>query len=144
MYHWAYPRQRHFTRVLRNSLVNNTRSDILALNPRSVTPPRLAPRGTCHARTVLQLLSCVKRIGCDPIPFKFAEAFTLGRANLPGMADLAMSSLDGESGRPVSQGEGRGNPTGQTAGGSFLLGTFLWTSKEKYLAIRAKPKVERI
>jgi hypothetical protein len=28
---------------------------------------------------------------------------------------------------------------GQAFGSAFLLGTFLWRSKEKYLAVRAKP-----
>jgi hypothetical protein len=33
-----------------------------------------------------------------------------------------------------------GNPrSGQASGIAFLLGTFLWRSKEKYLAVRAKP-----
>ncbi len=36
---------------------------------------------------------------------KFAEAFAFGRENPTGMSDLVMSSLDGESGRPVGKGE---------------------------------------
>ena len=37
------------------------------------------------------------------IPLKFAEAFAFGRENPTWMSDLVMSSLDGESGRPVGK-----------------------------------------
>ncbi len=69
--------------------------------------------------------------GVDSLPVKFAEAFGFGRENPTGTSDLVMSSPDGESGRPVGKGECLGNPKGKLVGVSFLLVTFLWTSKEK-------------
>ena len=62
---------------------------------------------------------------------KFAEAFGFGRENPTGTSDLVLSSPDGESGRPVGKAECLGNPKGKLVGVSFLLVTFLWTSKEK-------------
>ena len=62
---------------------------------------------------------------------KFAEAFGFGRENSTGTSNLVLSSPDGESGRPVGKAEGLGDPKGKLVGVSFLLVTFLWTSKEK-------------
>ena len=47
---------------------------------------------------------------------KFAEAFGFGRENPTGTSDLALSSLDGESRRPVGKGECLGNPKGKLVG----------------------------
>jgi hypothetical protein len=60
---------------------------------------------------------------------KFAEAFGFGRANRAGAPDLALSSPDGESRRPVGKGEGRGNPKGKLAWACFL-GYVFCTSKK--------------
>jgi hypothetical protein len=62
---------------------------------------------------------------------KFAEAFGFGRANPTRMSDLALSSPDGESRRPVGKGECRGNPKGKLAVGGVLLVTFLSLLTEK-------------
>jgi len=62
---------------------------------------------------------------------KFAEVFGFGRANRAWTPDLALSSPDGESRRPVGKGDGRGNPKGKLAVGGFLLVTFLQLLEEK-------------
>ena len=41
--------------------------------------------------------------GSGSFPVKFAEPFDFGRENPTGMLDLALSSLDGESRRPVGK-----------------------------------------
>ena len=65
-------------------------------------------------------------------PFRLAEVFGFGRANRAWTPDLALSSPDGESGRPVGKGEDRGNPEGANwPWVPFLLVTFLWAGKEK-------------
>jgi hypothetical protein len=64
-------------------------------------------------------------------PLKFAEAFSFDRGNPTWTLDLALSSPDGESRRPVGKAERLGHPKGKLVGVSFLLVTFLWTSKEK-------------
>ena len=60
--------------------------------------------------------------GDGPFPVKFAEAFGFGRENPTGTSDLVLSSPDGESGRPVGKGEGRGDPKGKLAVGAFSFG----------------------
>jgi hypothetical protein len=62
---------------------------------------------------------------------KFAEAFAFGRENRAWTPDLVLSSPDGESGRPVGKGEGRGDPEGANWPGGVLLVTFLSLLKEK-------------
>ena len=57
-------------------------------------------------------------------PFRLAEVFGFGRANRTGTSDLALSSPDGESRRPVGKDECRGNPKGKPAGGAFSFGYF--------------------
>ena len=70
--------------------------------------------------------------GDGPFPVKFAEAFGFGRENPTGTSDLVLSSPDGESGRPVGKGEGRGAPEGANWpwGGVFLV-SFLSLLTEK-------------
>jgi hypothetical protein len=58
------------------------------------------------------------------LPVKFAEPFDFGRENPTGTSDLALSSPDGESRRPVGKDECRGNPKGKPAGGAFSFGYF--------------------
>ena len=55
---------------------------------------------------------------------KFAEVFAFGRENSTGTSNLVMSSLDGESGRPVGKDECLGDPQGQTGRGVFSFGYF--------------------
>jgi hypothetical protein len=62
---------------------------------------------------------------------KFAEVFGFGRANRARTPDLALSSPDGESRRPVGKDECRGDPKGKLAVGGILLVTFLSLLKEK-------------
>ena len=64
-------------------------------------------------------------------PAKFAEVVGFGRIDPTRTSDLVRWSPDGGSGRPVGKGECRGNPKGKLIGVSFLLLTFLWTSKDK-------------
>ena len=58
--------------------------------------------------------------GRGTLPTKFAEPFGFGRANPTGKSDLVMSSLDGESGRPVGKGECLGDPKGKLVGAAFF------------------------
>ena len=51
---------------------------------------------------------------------KFAEVFGFGRENSTGTSNLVMSSLDGESGRPVGKGECLGDPKGKRVGAAFF------------------------
>jgi len=53
---------------------------------------------------------------------KFAESFSFGRENPTWTSDLVLSSLDGESRRPVGKVEWRGNP----AGANWLGCLFFW------------------
>ena len=62
---------------------------------------------------------------------KFAEAFGFGRENPTGTSDLVMSSLDGESGRPVGKAECLGYPQGQTDWGVFSFGYFSLDKQRK-------------
>ena len=57
-------------------------------------------------------------------PFRLAEVFGFGRANRAWTPDLALSSPDGESRRPVGKDECLGNPKGKPAGGAFSFGYF--------------------
>ena len=58
--------------------------------------------------------------GSNPLPVKLAEVFGFGRENPTGMSDLALSSPDGESKRPVGKGECLGNPKGKLVGAAFF------------------------
>ena len=62
--------------------------------------------------------------GDGSFPVKFAEVFAFGRANRAWTPDLALSSPDGESRRPVGKGEGRGDPKGKLAVGRRSFGYF--------------------
>jgi len=84
-----------------------------------------------HSRITLCFIRATLPDGSNIIPVKFAEVFGFGRENPTGTSDLVLSSPDGESGRPVGKAEYLGNPQGKLVGVSFLLVTFLWTSKEK-------------
>ena len=57
-------------------------------------------------------------------PLRLAEVFGFGRANRTGTPDLALRSPDGDSRRPVSKDECRGNPKGKPAGGALSFGYF--------------------
>jgi len=89
-------------------------------------------RLTVHGQSPLPVkLSSASLTGGDSLPVKFAEPFGFGRENPTWTSDLALSSPDGESRRRVGKVEWRGDPQGKLVGVSFLLVTFLWTSKEK-------------
>ncbi len=75
--------------------------------------------------------SGLRRLTGDTLSVKFAEPFDFGRENPTRTSDLALSSPDGESRRPVGKGECLGNPKGKLVGVPFLLVTFLWACKEK-------------
>jgi len=79
-------------------------------------------------------LSCIDRAtlpdGRNILPVKLAEAFGFGRENPTGMSDLALSSPDGESKRPVGKGECLGNPKGKLVGAAFFWLLFFGQSKK--------------
>jgi hypothetical protein len=54
--------------------------------------------------------------GKNILPVKFAEAFDFGRENPTWTSDLALSSPDGESRRPVGKVECLGDPKGKLFG----------------------------
>jgi len=54
------------------------------------------------------------------LPVKFAEPFGFGRENSTWMSNLALSSPDGESRRPVGKVEWRGDPKGKLVGAAFF------------------------
>ena len=62
---------------------------------------------------------------------RLAEDFGFGRENPTGTSDLALSSPDGESRRPVGKDECRGDPKGKPAGGVFSFGYFSLDKKRK-------------
>ena len=64
-------------------------------------------------------------------PFRLAEVFGFGRANRTSLSDLALSSPDGESRRPVGKGECRVNPKGKLTGGVFSFGYFSLDKQRK-------------